>query len=58
MNDENVPQGQAPPTPEAVQAGEVPSAQKKGTNPPRPQEMQRNATGGGRTSEGDGTPKN
>lgn len=58
MNDENIPQGTAPPTPEAVQAGEEPSAQIEGTNPPRPQEMQRNATGGGRTSEGGGTPKN
>lgn len=58
MTDESVPQGKAPPTPEAVQAGEVPSAQIEGPNPPRPQEMQRNATGGGRTSEGDGTPKN
>ena len=58
MNDENIPQGTALPTPEAVQAGEEPSAQKKGTNPPRPQEMQRNTTGEGRTSEGGDTPKN
>lgn len=59
MTEENIPQGTAPPPPEAVEADETPSAEIKGTNPPPPQEvMQLVVIKKGQTSEGDSTPKN